>query len=165
MYLGIQRILATILKVWNYIWWLHGLNFGTLLYNVIQIKKLSISMMEWHWEKWLLILHIISYLYCNHGCRWHSGKRIRLPIQEMQETRVRSLELGRSPGKGNGYHSSIRAWRIPWTEEPGVHGVAKSQTRLSTHFLKHDCRSHNEVQAYVFATVVKPGLRLSGVMV
>ena len=26
-------------------------------------------------------------------------------------------------------HSSILAWRIPWTEEPGglVHGVAKSQ--------------------------------------
>ena len=27
--------------------------------------------------------------------------------------------LGRSPGKGNGNHSSILAWRIPWTEEPG----------------------------------------------
>ena len=28
-------------------------------------------------------------------------------------------------------HSSILAWRIPWTEEPGkviVHGVAKSWT-------------------------------------
>ena len=33
-------------------------------------------------------------------------------------------------------HSSILAWRIPWTEETGglhtVHGVAKSQTRQST---------------------------------
>ena len=33
-------------------------------------------------------------------------------------------------------HSSILAWKIPWTEEPGyglqttVHGVAKSWTRL-----------------------------------
>ena len=27
---------------------------------------------------------------------------------------------GRSPGGGNGYHhSSILAWRIPWTEELG----------------------------------------------
>ena len=26
--------------------------------------------------------------------------------------------LGRSRGEGNGYHSSILAWRIPWTEEP-----------------------------------------------
>ena len=26
-------------------------------------------------------------------------------------------------------HSSILAWKIPWTEEPGgLHGVAKSQT-------------------------------------
>ena len=27
--------------------------------------------------------------------------------------------LGRSPGEGNGNHSSILAWRIPWTEDPG----------------------------------------------
>ena len=27
--------------------------------------------------------------------------------------------LGRSPGEGNGFHSSILAWRILWTEEPG----------------------------------------------
>ena len=26
---------------------------------------------------------------------------------------------GRSPGKGNATHSSILAWKIPWTEEPG----------------------------------------------
>ena len=26
---------------------------------------------------------------------------------------------GRSPGEGNSNHSSILAWRIPWTEEPG----------------------------------------------
>ena len=26
---------------------------------------------------------------------------------------------GRSPGEGNGTHSSILAWRIPWTEKPG----------------------------------------------
>ena len=33
-------------------------------------------------------------------------------------------------------HSGILAWRIPWTEEPVVHRVAKRQTglkRLSTH--------------------------------
>ena len=27
-------------------------------------------------------------------------------------------ELGRSPGGGNGNHSNILSWRIPWTEEP-----------------------------------------------
>ena len=28
-------------------------------------------------------------------------------------------ESGRSPGEGNATHSSILAWEIPWTEEPG----------------------------------------------
>ena len=27
--------------------------------------------------------------------------------------------LGRSPGEGMTTHSSILAWKIPWTEEPG----------------------------------------------
>ena len=26
---------------------------------------------------------------------------------------------GKSPGVGNGNHSSILAWKIPWTEETG----------------------------------------------
>ena len=29
--------------------------------------------------------------------------------------------LGRSPGEGNGNHSSIPAWRIPWREELAVY--------------------------------------------
>ena len=37
--------------------------------------------------------------------------------------------LGRSPGGGMATHSSILAWRIPWTEEPGrLHGVIESDT-------------------------------------
>ena len=35
--------------------------------------------------------------------------------------------LGRSPEEGPAIHSSILAWRIPWTEEPG-RPVTKSQT-------------------------------------
>ena len=27
--------------------------------------------------------------------------------------------LGRSPGEGTSTHSSVLAWRVPWTEEPG----------------------------------------------
>ena len=33
----------------------------------------------------------------------------------MQETWVRSLHGGRSPGEGKGYPLSILAWRTPWT--------------------------------------------------
>ena len=41
--------------------------------------------------------------------------------------------LGRSPGEGNGNHSSVLAWRIPWMEEPGgLQSVgSQSWTRLS----------------------------------
>ena len=42
-------------------------------------------------------------------------------------------ELRRSLEKGMATHSSILAWRIPWTEEPGrlqSIGLQKSQTRL-----------------------------------
>ena len=37
----------------------------------------------------------------------------------MQETWVRSLGWEDSLGKGVTTHSSISAWRIPWTEDPG----------------------------------------------
>ena len=37
----------------------------------------------------------------------------------MQEARVRSLGQEDALEKGIATHSSILAWRIPWTEEPG----------------------------------------------
>ena len=42
----------------------------------------------------------------------------RLPA--MQETWVRSLDREDPLEKGMATHSSILAWRIPWTEEPGA---------------------------------------------
>ena len=55
----------------------------------------------------------------------------RLPA--MQETQVQSLG-GEDPlEKGMAPHSSILAWRIPWTEEPGgLQSIeSQSQTGLS----------------------------------
>ena len=40
-----------------------------------------------------------------------------LPI--MQETQVQSLGQEDPLEKGMATHSSILAWRIPWTEDPG----------------------------------------------
>ena len=56
----------------------------------------------------------------------------RLPA--MQETRVRFLGREDPLEKEMATHSSILAWKIPWTEEPDrlqSMGVAKSRTRLS----------------------------------
>ena len=55
----------------------------------------------------------------------------------MQKTWVRSLGQEDALEKGTATHSSVLAWRTPWTEEPGglrVHGVENSQTRLTLHF-------------------------------
>ena len=46
---------------------------------------------------------------------------------------IRDASLGQEDPlkEGMATHSSILAWKIPWTEEPGglVHSVAKSWTR------------------------------------
>jgi len=50
-------------------------------------------------------------------------------LSAMQETLVLSLVQEDPLEKKMTTHSSILAWRIPWTEEPGkatVHEVAKS---------------------------------------
>ena len=52
----------------------------------------------------------------------------------MQETSVRSLGWEDLPEKEMTTHSSILAWEIPWTEEPGglqSMGSQKSRTQLS----------------------------------
>ena len=40
-------------------------------------------------------------------------------MQEMQETQVQSRSQEYNLEKEMSTHSSILAWRIPWTEEPG----------------------------------------------
>ena len=54
-------------------------------------------------------------------------------LPAMQQTQVRSLGWEVPLEKEMATHSSILAWRIPWTKESGatVHGVRKSQTQLS----------------------------------
>ena len=61
-------------------------------------------------------------------------------LPAMQETWVRFLGWEDSLEKGMATHSSILAWRIPRTEEPGSLSprVAKSQTQRShCHFWAH----------------------------
>ena len=45
--------------------------------------------------------------------------RVRLPVQEIQETRVQSLGQEDPLKKEMVAHYNILAWEIPWTEEPG----------------------------------------------
>ena len=68
-------------------------------------------------------------------------------LPAMQETWVRSMGWEDPLEKGKATRSSILAWKIPWTEEPGglqSMGVTKSQTRLSD--------KHLEKRKSVFST-------------
>ena len=61
------------------------------------------------------------------------GSAVKKPpaMQETQEMRVQFLGQEDPLEKEMATHSSILAWRIPWTEKPGgvlVDGVAQSQT-------------------------------------
>ena len=67
-------------------------------------------------------------------------------LPPMRETWVRSLGREDPLEKEMATHSSTLAWRIPWREEPGgLHGVAKSRTRLSDFTLLYHCNNFNEV--------------------
>ena len=48
-------------------------------------------------------------------------------MQETQETRVPSLDWEDLLEKETAIHSSILAWEIPWTEEPGGLQLLKLQ--------------------------------------
>ena len=67
-------------------------------------------------------------------------------MEETQETWVWSLGKEDPLKEGTAVYSSILAWRIPWTEEPGrlqLRGVAKSRIQLEqlsmhTHVKLHE---------------------------
>ena len=61
-------------------------------------------------------------------------------------------------------HSSTLVWKIPWTEEPAVHGTAKSWTRLNDfsltfhfHALEKEMATHSSVLAWRTPGTAEPG--------
>ena len=48
-------------------------------------------------------------------------------LPAMWETQIRALGQEDRLEKGKATPSSILVWRIPWTEEPTVYGVAEGQ--------------------------------------
>ena len=61
---------------------------------------------NWYLSKWMPLFMFLHVFLSSEGLpRLHSGKRIRLPMHEMQETWVRSL-VGKIP------------WRIKWQPTP-----------------------------------------------
>ena len=55
-------------------------------------------------------------------------------LSAMQETWVPSLSWEDHLQEGMATHSSILAWRIPWTEDPGM-----LHTFMGSQSIRHDC--------------------------
>ena len=71
----------------------------------------------WDFNSYLLMPNLRSSFYSSKGFLGGSVVKNPLAMQEMQETWVRSL--GQEDPLEKATHSSILAWEIPWTEEPG----------------------------------------------
>ena len=108
-------------------------------------------------NSWLLFIMIYSYTWAS---------QVALVVKNLSgntdmryETQVRSVSREDPLEEGLATHSSILAWRIPWTEEPdGVHGVAKHQTwlkRLSMH-------AHNFIHLEIVPPINSSSLRIFG---
>ena len=69
-------------------------------------------------------------------------------MQKTQETWIQFLSWEDALEEEMATHSSILAWRIPWTGVPGmlVHGVIKSQTQLSTWHIVCNSFSYNSAK-------------------
>ena len=59
------------------------------------------------------------------------------------------------PEGGMAIHSSILAWRTPWTEEPGGLQSTGSQRVRCNWAMKHSCEVHNTTLQYTYTTVCK----------
>ena len=121
-WLQVSTLLSSLLPPYSCLW-------GTMIQPFV--KKASLK--EWGVERSLPSLGKV--IRC--GIRIHARSQMAHLVRNppaMWETWVWSLGRENLLEKGMATHSSILAWRIPWTVEvwwATVHGITKSQTQLS----------------------------------
>ena len=67
-------------------------------------------------------------------------------LPAMQEIQVQFLGQEDALEMGMAAHSSILAWRIPWTEEPG--GLKSMWSQRDRHNLNNLARTHTYLQSF-----------------
>ena len=107
----------------------------------IEVKFLEVINSNSLWDTW--------------GFPGGSAVKNLLAVQESQEVQVWSLGQEDPLEEGMSTHSSILAWRLPWTEEPVgyiAYGVAKSQTQLKWLSTQHSTHkpTYSSIQNYLY---------------
>ena len=93
-----------------------------LSYNIMLISGVQHSEeVMLHLQLFKILVIPLSMLTFNTFMPLFPGDSGSEESASMQETQVRSLGQEDPLEKGIATHSSILAWRIPWTEEPGRH--------------------------------------------
>ena len=82
-----------------------------------------------------------------HTCGLPGGSVVKNQ-PEVQETQVRSLGREDPLEEGRASHSSVLAWRIPWTEEPG--GLQSMRSPI----VRHDWSALVHTHAYVYIKLI-----------
>ena len=73
-----------------------------------------------------------------------------LSLPAMQETQVQSLGRENPLEKETATHSSILAWRIPWTEEPGgLHSMGLQRVDMTEQLSMHACTVRTTLYPYI----------------
>ena len=77
--------------------------------------------MPFVWSDWFLLIYyiMVEVVYHLHICSYSLVAQMVKNLPAFQETQVQSLESDDPLEKGTTTHSSVLAWRIPWTEESG----------------------------------------------
>ena len=111
------------------------LNCMSCLY-ILEINPLSVAsfaIIFSHSEDCLFILFMVSFAVQKLLSLISLVAQMVKNLPAMEETKVQSLDREDALEKEMATHSSILAWRIPWTEEPGrLHRVAKRETNTFT---------------------------------
>ena len=92
------------------------MNQGKLEVLKEEIARVNVNILRISELKWTGIGEFNSDDHCIYYCGQESLRRIHLPMQETQlDPWVGKIPLEKEMAP----HSSILAWEIPWTEEPG----------------------------------------------
>ena len=80
---------------------------------------LLFSTLDWGYVFWRKTTEIKYHFHHIRASQVAQKQRIRLPLQRLKEMQVWSLGQAGPLDEEMVAHSSVLAWKIPWTEEPG----------------------------------------------
>ena len=158
--------IAKMIKIFSYIIFKEFYSFVCIFRSVIHFELIlkgarfmcrfilfflhvNVQLFQQHLLKRLSLLHCIAFAplsninrqyACGSICWTSPGAQVVKNVPAMQETWVWSLGQEDPLGKGMATHSSIIAWKIPWTEEPG--GLQSIGLHRVTHDWSSLARTH-----------------------